>query len=175
MLLTPVFQVRNLFKSLKIKISGDKESRIARVNSCVSYKNIRIKNKCLVKEEKPRQYIFSAVLQITLSFFQIVSLLSIRNDSDTNKMMTRMVNLFNLQLAVKQAEDFCPFEGIDVIWKNFLKNIAFILLMLLFLVIFSLIHNLVCFLFCGKKTRPECQQDNSDMEKGKHFTLQNTH
>uniref|UniRef100_A0A7M5XCV0 Uncharacterized protein n=1 Tax=Clytia hemisphaerica TaxID=252671 RepID=A0A7M5XCV0_9CNID len=160
-----VAQVRNLFKCLKIKLFGNKDENISRINSCISYNNIRIKNKCLIKEEKPRQYIFSAVLQITLSFFQIVSLLSIRNDSDTNKMMTRMVNLFNLQLAVKQAEEFCPFEGIEIIWTNFLKNVLFILLMLLFLVIFSLIHNLICFLFCGKKAGPEYQQNSTDTEK----------
>lgn len=130
------------FKRLKNKINGDSNKRELKLNrkqheTRIEYNNNRISNNCIVKKPAPRRFIFSAVLQITLSFFQIVSLLTIRNHSaERNKTMNRVISLFNLEVAVKEAEEICPFESADILQINFIKKIVFILTMLAFIFLF---------------------------------------
>jgi len=103
------------------------------LSSFVVYNNQVVINGCMQKGPRPRKFIFSAVMQILLSFFQIVSLISLKTGSTENRTLTKVINLFNLQIAVKEAEELCPSPRFTVIWKHFTKNVLFIVTMLLFL------------------------------------------
>ena len=101
------------------------------------YKDKVVINSCIIQPEVPveRKFIFSTIIQIVLSFFQIVSLISLKRDKMENTNFTRVVNLFNLQITVKEAEELCPSPHFTVIWKHFTKDVLFIVTMLLFLAI----------------------------------------
>jgi len=114
------------------------------------YKNQVVINGCMILEQQPRRFIFSAVLQIMLSFFQIVSLISLNSGSAENQTLRRVINLFNLQIAVKEAEELCPSPRFTVIWKYFTKNVLFVVTMVLFL-FFSAICSKLFKLFFTKR------------------------
>jgi len=119
------------------------------------YKNKVITNSCIVQPvHTKRKFIFSTVFQIVLSFFQIASLISLKSGKTKNTTLTRVVNLFNLQIAVKEAEELCPSPYFTVIWKHFTKNVLFVVTMLLFLTIPA-----VCSRFYGFMRSRCCNHD----------------
>eukprot|EP00111_Clytia_hemisphaerica_P002549 TCONS_00007264-protein len=122
--------------------------RYKKTPGSINYNGHQIINDCLAEPEKPRRFIFSAVLQITLAFFQIVSLIKLRNQSNTSKTMTRIFDLFNLQIALDEAEIVCPFESMNVVWKYFIKNVLFIICMVMFLIIATLINQFIRLFKC---------------------------
>ena len=145
--------IQKRWLKVKRKMSRDGIKHFPKHASCIMYQNQRVVNDCLLSEEKPRRFIFSAVLQITLSFFQIVSLLTLKNHAEENKTMTRIIDLFNLQIAVKEAEEICPFQSINIIWISFIKNLLFIATMLTFLFIFACCFAVVSYFQCKTKLR----------------------
>ena len=157
----------------KITVSSDDSERNmklkrTRFESRIEYNNNRISNDCIVKKPAPRRFIFSAVLQITLSFFQIVSLLKIQNNAEHEPTINRVINLFNLEVAVKEAEELCPFQSVDVLWKNFIKKILFIVTMLAFVVLFACVFAIVRFFRLLKDKR---RSRSNEEEKGDIRTM----
>ena len=101
-------------------------------------------------EELPSKFIFSALFQITLSFFQMVSLLKFKTSANNNELMSRIINIFNLEIALKETETICPFESINVPWKNFIKYVLFMITMVTILLFGAIIFTLVSFVKCYK-------------------------
>ena len=70
-------------------------------------------------------------------------------DFDGDKIMTKIIDLFNLQVFVKKSKDMCPFQSVDALSKTFIKNILFIAVMLAFVLFFTcayLVWNLIVML-----------------------------
>uniref|UniRef100_A0A7M5XI99 Uncharacterized protein n=1 Tax=Clytia hemisphaerica TaxID=252671 RepID=A0A7M5XI99_9CNID len=152
-LIAIMLYIQKRWVKVKRKLSRDGIRHFPKHASCIMYHNQRVVNNCLLSEEKPRRFIFSAVLQITLSFFQIVSLLTLRNHAEENKTLTRIIDLFNLQIAVKEAEEICPFQSINIIWISFIKNLLIIATMLSFLFIFACCFAGISYFKCKTKIK----------------------
>ena len=136
---------RNQKESLQhLKIMPDSEKG----SENIDIKSLSVKS--IPHEEPPRKFLFSALLQITIGFFQMVSLMNFKVNAKESESMSRIVNIFNLEIALKEAETICPFESLNIQWKNFIKYVIFIFTMLTILAIMGVIYTLVSFIKCSK-------------------------
>ena len=145
LLIALLMYLKQKVKPIQSKLTGLRGKTISkddidrdRFQSRIKYNNNRITNDLIIKKEAPRRFIFSAVLQITLSFFQIASLLMVKSqtsDKQQQKLIDRIISLFNLEVTVKEAQGLCPFQSVNILWVNFIKKVAFVLTMLAFVLL----------------------------------------
>jgi len=143
------------------KNSDEEDGNDEKDNSSYYHNNLLFVNDCMVKDIPKQSFVFSVTVEFITSFFQMVSLVSFNQDSRKNETMTRIIDFFNLQIAVDLADDICPSPHVSTVMKYFIKNVFFIVTMLLFIFIIVCIYKLLLKIqrlsSCNLKTNSDCK------------------
>ena len=105
-------------KSPKNEENGGTESIEIQINSGITQSNEK-----LIERNNRKQFSYSAVFNVLVSFHQLQSLLQVPVDHQNQKPFNFLVsNFFNLDIMLKRADKYCPSKSISVIYSDALKN-----------------------------------------------------
>ena len=91
--------------------------------------------------EDPSAYIFSQVIHITVSFFQMMSIVEISvKPTDT---LFKFMRALNLQVVFFEIEKICPFKDMNAVWKNIIDTVLFVGIMLFCLFMIGIIFFII--------------------------------
>ena len=115
------------------------------------------------RRDKKSIFIFSEVFQISIGFFQMMSMVQLSvKPSDT---LFRVMRTLNLQVVLSKASKICPFKSMDAVWKNIIDNLFFMGAMLLFLLLIALVYYLFLKVleFCATTTKNKDTEEYKDI------------
>ena len=98
-------------------------------NSKTESNEIQIKNgitqsnEKLIERNNRKQFSYSAIFNILVSFYQLQSLLQVPVDDKSQWSFTSHVsNFFNLDIMVQRVDKYCPSKSKSAIYRDVLKN-----------------------------------------------------
>ena len=123
-------------KSSKHEENSRRESTEIQINSCITRSN-----KNLIERNDRKQFSYSAIFNVLVSFYQLQSLLQVPVDRQDQKPFNFLVsNFFNLDIMLKRVDKYCPLKSNSVIYRDALKNIFLPLSMVLIILIIMFIR-----------------------------------
>lgn len=129
-------------KSPKNEENGGTESIEIQINSGITQSNEK-----LIERNNRKQFSYSAVFNVLVSFYQLQSLLQVPVDHQNQKPFNFLVsNFFNLDIMLKRADKYCPSKSISVIYSDVLKNFFLPLSIVLTILIIMYIRKFYVFL-----------------------------
>ena len=101
----------------------------------------------LIERNKRKQFSYSAIFNVLVSFYQLQSLLQVPVDRKDQKPFTFLVSdFFNLDIILQTVDKYCPSKSNSVIYRDVLKNFLLPLSMVLTTLIIMYIRKFCMFL-----------------------------